>query len=449
MQQAGQAVAKYAEVTGAAFLWTSVVKLLIVFVVVLVVVAMLTLLERKISAWMQDRLGPNRVGPGGLLQPAADGIKNILKEESNPGEAHSVFFTLAPMLSITPAMVTFAVIPFAAPLPTPWGVVPMMIADLPVGILFLLAFSSLGVYGIVMAGWASSNKYALLGGLRAGAQMISYEIALGLSLMSVFFLVGNVGLDEIVYTQQRMNLWFALPLSVSFFFFWISCFAETNRLPFDLPEAESELVTGYHTEYSAMKFSMFFIAEYAHVLTVSALMATIFLGGWDIPGSFDDMALVNGVVVGADPKWWITLLTLGAFLLKTFFFIMVFMLVRWTVPRFRYDQVMDLGWKIMLPVALVVVVVTAATVLALDSAGAPFVEVLPNGGRGYFTLWGGLVLTAVNGVMLFAVLWLMDKGRTLQGTGSLDEKRIAARERSRKRAEAMRVHLTTPRAGAR
>lgn len=449
MQQAGQAVAKFTEVTGPAYLWTSVVKLLIVFVAVLVIVAMLTLLERKVSAWMQDRLGPNRVGPGGLLQPAADGIKNILKEESNPGEVNKVFFTLAPMLSITPAMVTFAVIPFAAPLPTPWGVVPMMIADLPVGILFLLAFSSLGVYGIVVAGWASSNKYALLGGLRAGAQMISYEIALGLSLMSVFFLVGNVGLDEVVYTQQRMNLWFALPLSVSFFFFWISCFAETNRLPFDLPEAESELVTGYHTEYSAMKFSMFFIAEYSHVLTVSALMATLFLGGWDIPGSFDDMAIVDGVLVGADPRWWITLLTLGSFCLKTFFFIMVFMLVRWTVPRFRYDQVMDLGWKIMLPVALAVVVVTAVAVLALDSAGAPFVEVLPDGSRGYFTLWGGLVLTAVNAVMLAAVLWLMDKGHTLQGTGSMEEKRIAARERSRKRAELMRVHLTTPRAGAR
>jgi NADH-quinone oxidoreductase subunit H len=448
--QAGQAVAKYTEVTGNAFLISSVIKLLIVFVAVLVIVAMLTLLERKVSAWMQDRLGPNRVGPGGLLQPAADGLKNILKEESNPGETHKVFFTLAPMLSITPAMVTFAVIPFAAPLPTPWGVVPMMIADLPVGILFLLAFSSLGVYGIVIAGWASSNKYALLGGMRAGAQMISYEIALGLSLMSVFFLVGNVGLDEIVFAQQRMNLWFALPLSVSFFFFWIASFAETNRLPFDLPEAESELVTGYHTEYSAMKFSMFFIAEYSHVLTVSALMATLFLGGWDIPGwGGDDMGIVNGVLVGAEPRIWITVLTLMAFVAKTFFFIMVFMLVRWTVPRFRYDQVMDLGWKIMLPVALAVVMVTAATVLTLDSMGAPFVEPTVAGVRGSFTVWGGLVLTAVNGVMLFAVLWLMDRGQTLEGTGSMEDKRTAARERSRKRAEAMRVHLTTPRAGVR
>lgn len=449
--QAVEVVETVTQLSTKAYVYTSVVKLLVVFVAVLVIVAMLTLLERKVSAWMQDRLGPNRVGPGGLLQPAADGLKNILKEESNPGEAHPVFFTLAPMLSIVPAMVTFAVIPFAAPLPTPWGVVPMMIADLPVGILFLLAFSSLGVYGIVMAGWASSNKYALLGGLRAGAQMISYEIALGLSLMSVFFVVGNVGLDEIVYTQQRMNLWFALPLSASFFFFWIASFAETNRLPFDLPEAESELVTGYHTEYSAMKFSMFFIAEYSHVLTVSALMATLFLGGWDIPGwGGDDMlGFVNGVWVGAEPKWWITLVSLGFFLAKTFFFIMVFMLVRWTVPRFRYDQVMDLGWKIMLPAALVVVVVTAATVLGMDSVGEPFVAVGPTGARGFITRWGGLVLTAVNGIMLFGVLWLMDKGRTLEGTGSMEDKRTAARERARKRSEAMRVHLTTPRAGAR
>src|SRR5690606_25604121 len=210
------------------------------------------------------------------------------------------------------------------------------IADLPVGILFLLAFSSLGVYGIVIAGWASSNKYALLGGLRAGAQMISYEIALGMSLLSVFFLVGNVGLPEVVWGQQQMGLWFALPLSISFLFFWISSFAETNRLPFDLPEAESELITGYHTEYSSMKFSMFFIAEYSHVLTVSMLLATLFLGGWDIPGwAGDNMLAQDGTVIGAAPAWWKTLLTALAFMLKTGFFIIIFMLVRWTVPRFR------------------------------------------------------------------------------------------------------------------
>ncbi len=435
------------ELGDTSFLVFSAIKVLAVFTVLMVVVALLTLLERKVSAWMQDRLGPNRVGPGGLLQPAADGVKNILKEETNPAEANRVFFTLAPMLSIIPALVTFAVIPFAAPLPTRWGVVPMVVADLPVGILFLLALSSLGVYGIVIAGWASYNKYALLGGLRAGAQMISYEIALGLSLLSVFFVVGNVGLPQVVWRQQQMNLWFILPLSVSFFFFWISSFAETNRLPFDLPEAESELVTGYHTEYSSMKFSMFFIAEYAHVLTVSALMATLFLGGWDIPGwQGDDMlGVVGGEWVGSRPAWWITLLTFGAFAAKTFFFIIVFMLVRWTVPRFRYDQVMDLGWKIMLPAVLAVVVVTAATILGLDAAGAPFVaENAGAEGGTHLTLWGGLVLTAVNGVMLAAVMWVMDRGRTLSGTGSMEAKRTLARELARRRAAAARVPLGRP-----
>lgn len=400
-----------------AFVVASVIKILVIFVTVLVTVAMLTLLERKISAWMQDRLGPNRVGPGGIAQPLADGLKNILKEESNPGEAHRIFFTLAPMLSITPAMVTFAVIPLAAPLPTQWGLVPMIIADLPVGVLFLLAFSSLGVYGIVIAGWASSNKYALLGGLRAGAQMISYEIALGMSLLSVFFLTGNVRLTEVVWKQQELGLWFALPLSLSFLFFWISAFAETNRLPFDLPEAESELITGYHTEYSSMKFSMFFIAEYSHVLTVSMLMATLFLGGWDIPGWAGDnmVALSDGTVMGAEPAIWKTLLTLGAFLIKTGFFIVVFMLVRWTVPRFRYDQVMDLGWKLMLPTMLATVTVTAGTILALDEMGVEY-------GLVY-----GLVLTVVNGALLGIFLLVVDRGRTLAGGAAVEEKQAHAK----------------------
>jgi NADH-quinone oxidoreductase subunit H len=413
------------------FLIASAVKVLLVFSVLMVIVALLTLLERKVSAWMQDRLGPNRVGPGGLGQPLADGIKNILKEETNPAEANAVFFTLAPMLSIIPALITFAVIPFASPLRLGNSVVPMVVADIPVGVLFLLAFSSLGVFGIVIAGWASYNKYALLGGLRAGAQMISYEIALGLALMSVFFVVGNVTLPEVVYRQQEMNLWFALPFSVSFLFFWIASFAETNRLPFDLPEAESELVTGYHTEYSSMKFSMFFIAEYAHVLTVSALMATLFLGGWDIPGwGRDDMLGFDarGQWIGARPEWWLTLLTFGMFAAKTFFFIMVFMIVRWTVPRFRYDQVMDLGWKVMLPAALVGVVVTAATVLALDSFGVRVTDLA----LGFLPTYG-LVLTAVNGVMLAAVVWIMDKGHVLAGTGAMEAKRAHAQELARRR----------------
>jgi NADH-quinone oxidoreductase subunit H len=404
------------ELSGLPYAVITLLKIIVLFTVVMVIVALLTLLERKVSAWMQDRLGPNRVGPGGIAQPAADGLKNILKEETNPSEAHGTFFTLAPMMSIIPALVTFAVIPLAAPLPTRWGVVEFVIADVPVGILFLLAFSSLGVYGIVIAGWSSSNKYALLGGLRAGAQMISYEIALGMSLLGVFFLVGNVTLDSVVWGQQTMNLWFALPLALSFFFFWISAFAETNRLPFDLPEAESELVTGYHTEYSSMKFSMFFIAEYAHVLTISMLMATLFLGGWDIPGGFDDMiATGEGTVLGAAPAWWKTILTFLAFALKTFFFILVFMLVRWTLPRFRYDQVMDLGWKLMLPAALVGITVTAGTILTLDLAGVEY-------GLVY-----GLVLTVVNVAMLVIVMMILDRGRILAGGYAIQERRAHAK----------------------
>lgn len=414
------------ELGATSFVVFALIKVLLIFGAVMITVALLTLLERKVSAWMQDRLGPNRVGPGGIAQPAADGLKNILKEESKPEPANGVFFTIAPMLSIIPAIVLVAVIPLAAPLPTPWGLVPMVIADVPVGILFLLAFSSLGVYGIVLAGWASSNKYALLGGLRAGAQMISYEIALGMSLLSVFFLVGNVRLGDIIWGQQTMHLWFALPLAASFILFWISSFAETNRLPFDLPEAESELVTGYHTEYSAMKFSMFFIAEYSHVLTVSMLLATLFLGGWDIPFWQGDnmVALEGGVVLGAEPAWWKTLLTNLFFLAKTFFFILVFMLVRWTVPRFRYDQVMDLGWKIMIPTALVVVVATSLTVYGLDVAGVEYGLVF------------GLVLTVVNLLLLFGMVFALDRGRVLGGSGSLDERRIQARARlARRRRE--------------
>jgi NADH-quinone oxidoreductase subunit H len=394
----------------------SIIKIVVVFSLVMVIVALLTLLERKISAWMQDRMGPNRVGPGGLLQPAADGLKNILKEETHPGEAHRIFFIMAPMMAIIPALILVAVIPLAAPLYIPGvGVIPMVIADVPVGILFILAFSSLGVYGIVIAGWASANKYALLGAMRAGAQMISYEIALGMSLLSVFFVVGNVRLTEIIAYQQA-GWWFAFPLAASFFLFWVSAFAETNRLPFDLPEAESELVTGYHTEYSSMKFSMFFIAEYAHVLTVSMVMATVFLGGWDIPFWTGDNIryLGNGVVEGAQPAWWITLLTMISFAVKTLFFILVFMLVRWTVPRFRYDQVMDLGWKFMLPVALATVVVTAATVLALDVAGVPY-------GWMY-----ALVLTVVNVILLAIGVFFLDRGRILEGSAAMAERRASA-----------------------
>jgi NADH-quinone oxidoreductase subunit H len=394
-------------VTGTAWLIISVIKVVTVFGVTIVVVALLTLMERKVSAFMQDRLGPNRVGPGGLLQPLADGIKNILKEETYPAHASRLFFVLAPMLAIGPALIAFAVVPFAAPLPTPWGLVDMIVADLPIGILYVLAITSLGVYGIVMAGWSSNNKYSFLGALRAGAQMVSYEVALGLSLIPVFMIAGNVTLTQIVWSQQQeLGLWYAFPLGLSFMLFVISAFAETNRLPFDVAEAESELVTGYHTEYSSMKFSMFFIAEYANMVTASALMATLFLGGWDIPfWTGDDMRVIApGVVEGAAPAWWKTVLTLMSFMVKTFFFIFLFMWVRWTVPRFRYDQIMHLGWKVMLPVALAYVTLMGAAILTLDTLEIPF-------GLGY-----GLILTALNLVVTVVFLVLLDRDRVIAGT---------------------------------
>jgi len=391
------------------FVIASAIKVVAVFTIVMVAVAMFTWLERRLAAWIQDRLGPNRVGPFGLLQPLADGLKNLLKEESSPGQVSRLYFILAPALAIFPALMTFAVVPFAAPLPTPWGLVEMVVADLPIGILFIMALSSMGVYGVVMAGWASNNKYAFLGGLRASAQMVSYEVSLGLSLVPVFMLVGNVTLTQVVWTQQgEIGLWLALPLGLSFFLFVISAFAETNRLPFDLAEAESELVTGYHTEYSAMKFSMFFIAEYSHVLTASALMATLFLGGWDIPFvKFDDMVVVApGVVQGAEPAVWKTLLTGLVFAAKTLFFVCVYMWVRWTLPRFRYDQVMHLGWKVLLPTALAYIGLIGTTILVLDRLGLE-----------YGTLYG-LVLTGVSLVATAVFLWIIDRDRVIGGASA-------------------------------
>ncbi len=386
------------------------------FTVLMLVVAYTTLAERRVSAWIQDRHGPNRVGPFGLLQPIADGLKSILKEETVPATASRVFFVLAPMLVLAPALVTFAVIPFAAPLPTPAGVVDMIVADIPIGILYVLAFSSLAVYGVVLGGWASNNKYAFLGALRASAQMVSYEVALGLSLIAVLMLAGNVTLTEIVWQQQQLGMWFAFPLSLAFILFVISAFAETNRLPFDMAEAESELITGYHTEYSAMKFSAFMIGEFGHMVTASALMATLFLGGWDLPGTWDnafwyDGQLIkgfaaDGTVVLASPALWKTLATFGGFAAKTGFFLLLFIWIRWTLPRFRYDQVMALGWKVMLPTALAYVMLIGGSILVLDEVGVP---------------WGfsyGAALTAVSTVATVGFVFFLDRGRTITGAAA-------------------------------
>ncbi len=403
-------------ISGIPLLVTTSIKIATMFGVVMLTVAYTTLAERRVSAFIQDRLGPNRVGPFGLLQPIADGLKNLVKEEALPDSASRLYFLLGPMMAMVPALVTCAVVPFAAPLPTPWGVVDMIIADVPIGVLYILALSSLGVYGIVIAGWASNNKYAFLGALRASAQMVSYEVALGLSLIVVLMVAGNVTLTEIVWQQQQLDLWYALPLSLGFLLFVTSAFAETNRLPFDMPEAESELITGFHTEYSAMKFSMFFIAEYSHMLTASALMATLFFGGWDLPGTWDDAfwydgALIKGfdeagVAIAATPAIWKTLLTFGAFAGKTAFFLLLYIWVRWTLPRFRYDQVMQLGWKVLLPTGLAYVMVIASTMLVLDQIGVPY----------GFTY--GLGLTAVSTVCTVAFVFFLDRGRIIQGAAA-------------------------------
>jgi len=409
-------------ISGAWALVAMAAKVVAIFTVVMVVVAYTTLAERRVSAWIQDRRGPNRVGPFGLAQPLADGIKNLLKEETLPATASRSFFVLAPILVLIPSLVLFAVIPIAAPLPTPAGVVDMIIADVPIGILYVLAFSSLAVYGIVLGGWASNNKYAFLGGLRASAQMVSYEVALGLSIIAVLMLAGNVTLTEFVWQQQQLGMWFAFPLSLAFVLFVISAFAESNRLPFDMPEAESELITGYHTEYSAMKFSAYMISEFGHMVTASALMATLFLGGWDLPGTWDDAFwhegqlisgfAADGSVILASPAWWKTLLTFGGFALKTGFFLLVYIWVRWTLPRFRYDQVMALGWKVMLPTALAYVMLIGGTILVLDEIGVA---------------WGfsyGLALTAVSGVATVAFVFFLDRGRTITGAASHRTQRI-------------------------
>ncbi len=414
-------------VHGAPWLWFTIIKILVVFTVLMVTIAYLTLAERKISAWIQDRHGPNRVGPWGLFQPLADGLKNIMKEETYPDAAYGPMFILAPVLSFIPALITFAVIPFAAPLPTRWGLVDMSIADLPIGFLYILAIASLGVYGIVIAGWSSNNKYALLGGLRSSAQMISYEVSMGIAVVSVLLLSGNVSLSAIV-RQQVLSGWNAFPLLIGFFLFLVAAFAETNRLPFDLPEAESELIAGYHTEYSSMKFSMFFISEYSNMVTASALLSTLFFGGWAVP--FWTTANT------APWAGWKTLVTLVFFALKTSFFLFLYMWIRWTLPRFRYDQLMSVGWKVMLPLGLGYLVVMAAAVLSLDAAGISPVA-----------RWAGVVpiywaiLGALNIVLAVLVFFILDRGRIVSPAyGRLDADEIA-------RLQAMSERPITPAQG--
>jgi NADH-quinone oxidoreductase subunit H len=333
------------------FVVAMMVKIVTVFAVVMGIVAYATWVERKVIGHMQTRLGPMNTGWHGLLQPIADGLKLFFKEDIIPAEASKVPFILAPMMILVPALITVAVIPFGPDMEIGGYLIPMQITDLNIGILYILAMAGLGVYGIVLAGWASNNKYSLMGGIRSSAQMVSYELAAGLSIVAVFMLSETLSLRGIVEAQQGPWLealpfipnWYIFSQPLAFGLFVICGLAEINRTPFDLPEAETELVSGFCTEYSSMKYALFFIAEYANMIVISAIAATLFLGGWDgpFPGAIN-------------------------LLLKIFAFMFFFMWLRATWPRVRYDQLMYLGWKIFLPLSLANIVVTGAVVVLLQ-----------------------------------------------------------------------------------
>jgi NADH-quinone oxidoreductase subunit H len=316
-------------------------------------VAYIVLVERKVSAFIQDRLGPNRVGLPlfgigrrmGLGQPIADGIKGLLKEDFTPEHVRKIYFWLAPAIAVIPALLTVAVIPFGSNL----GQQKMVIADLNVGILYTFGIVSLGVYGIVLAGYAANSKYPFLGGIRSSAQMISYEIAMGMSVIPLFLLVGSLNLSDVIGYQADHG-WLILKQPISFIIFLVAAFAETNRLPFDLPESETELVGGYHTEYSSMKFLLFFLGEYASMIAATGMMVTLFFGGWTLPFWGLD-APANDIPHG--------LLHIAIFLGKMLGLMLFFIWMRWMLPRFRYDQLMDLGWRRFIPVSLANILITA------------------------------------------------------------------------------------------
>ena len=315
-------------------IFQEVYKILLLLLPVLVSVAMIVWLDRRVWAFVQKRQGPNVVGPFGLLQSLADALKYIFKEIIIPSSSNKVIFILAPIVTMTLALVAWAVIPFSAT---------QVLADINVGILYLFAVSSLGVYGIIMGGWASNSKYPFLGAIRSAAQMVSYEVSIGVIIINVLLCVGSLNLNDIVIAQQ--NLWFIIPLFPMFIIFFISALAETNRPPFDLPEAEAELVAGYQTEYSGMMYAMFWLGEYANILLMCAMGAILFLGGWLSPIEIYPFTLVPGAL-------WL--------ILKILFLFILFALVKAIVPRYRYDQLMRLGWKVFLPLSLTWVVLTAS-----------------------------------------------------------------------------------------
>jgi len=329
------------------FIGISAAKIVAVIAVMLPSIAYSVLAERRVCAFIQDRVGPNRVGPFGIWQPIADGVKFLLKEDFTPAHVRKMYFWLAPAITMIPAFLAVAVIPFGSRL----GDEKMVIADLNVGVLYTFGIVSLGVYGIVLAGYASNSKYPFLGGIRSSAQMISYELAMGLSVVPLFMLVGDLNLSRIIeYQSGGLFHWLVFKQPLAFAIFLVAAFAETNRLPFDLPESETELVSGYHTEYSSMKFALFFLGEYAAMIAISALMVTLFFGGWMLPFAGLDQPATT--LAGG-------LLHIAIFFGKLLAFMLLFIWVRWMLPRFRYDQLMHLGWRRFLPLALANIVATA------------------------------------------------------------------------------------------
>ncbi|MBN3513570.1 MULTISPECIES: NADH-quinone oxidoreductase subunit NuoH [Mycolicibacterium] len=368
--------------------WLILAKALGVFVFLLLTVLSAILIERKVLGRMQLRPGPNRVGPWGLLQSLADGVKLALKEGLTPAGIDRPIYLLAPIISVIPAFMAFAVIPMGGEVSVFGHRTALQLTDLPVAVLYILAVTSIGVYGIVLAGWASGSTYPLLGGLRSSAQVISYEIAMALSFAAVFLYAGTMSTSGIVAAQDRT--WYVFLLLPSFVVYVTSMVGETNRAPFDLPEAEGELVGGFHTEYSSLKFAMFMLAEYVNMTTVSALATTMFLGGWHAPFPFN-------LIDGANSGWW----PLLWFTAKVWAFMFLYFWLRATLPRLRYDQFMALGWKVLIPVSLVWIMVVAVTHSLRE--------------QGYHNWATGLVTTAVVVVAVLAVaLWKALRGRTVQ-----------------------------------
>jgi NADH-quinone oxidoreductase subunit H len=364
------------------------VKFLVAFIIVQVIVAAMTWIERRLLGFMQARLGPNRVGPQGLFQIIADPIKLLLKEDITPSSAEAVAYFLGPMLPVLPAFIVFCLIPFGPP-PA------FAVTRVNVGLLLILALTSTGVYGIILGGWASNNKYSLMGGLRSAAQMVSYEVPFGLSIVGVLMLSGSLDLVKIVEYQEN-NIWNLFPQLVGAFIFFVAMNAENNRVPFDLPEAESELVAGYHTEYSGMKFAFFMLAEYSAMLVNCCLMVSLFLGGWSMAIGGYGITTAGLRSIG----WVGGVIGAVIFTAKVMFFMLVYIWFRATFPRFRFDQLMDLGWKWMIPLALGNIVVTAIFVLA---GGSIRVGGLP-------LYIGEIVLSIIGALILAAVVFYVGRG---------------------------------------